>query len=87
MFGKCFITVCGIVFFVAKGAKALRCCSHTHHGRLAFLLHEKQLPPVGAGDLHPEHNQVTKRQHPQVWRKQELFKSALIIRGFRERVG
>lgn len=54
---------------------------HTHECRLALVLNEKQLAPVGAGRLHPEHHQVGQRQQPQVGWQQELGQGAFITGG------
>lgn len=51
---------------------------HTHECRLALVLNEEELAPVGAGRLHPEHHQVGHRQQPEVGRQQELRQGALI---------
>lgn len=55
---------------------------HTHECRLALILDEKQLTPVGAGRLHPEHHQVGHGQQPQVGGQQELGQRAFIAGGF-----
>lgn len=54
---------------------------HTHECRLALVLNEKQLTPVGAGSLHPEHHQVGHREQPQVGRQQEFGQGAFTAGG------
>lgn len=49
----------------------------THESRLALLLHEEQLPPIGGSGLHPKDHQVAHRQHPQEGREQEVGQGAL----------
>lgn len=55
--------------------------SHTDKSRLALVLNEEQLAPVGADCLHTEHHHVGPRQQPQVGRQQELGQGALIAGG------
>lgn len=54
---------------------------HTNKSRLALVLNEEQLAPVGADRLHTEHHHVGPRQQPQVGWQQELGQGALIAGG------
>ena len=49
----------------------------THECGLSLVLNEEKLAPVGAGRLHPKHNQVGTGEQPQVRGQQELLQGAL----------
>lgn len=70
-----------LVLNVFLSKKWKRVLLHTSKRRLAFVLNEEQLTPVGTGSLHPEHHQIGHGQQPQVGRQQEFRQRAFITGG------